>query len=62
MTKKTMRNVALVSGVLFVVLAVIVFVFADGLRRWYSGAFFALLGVVTLLNAWHRGVKGNERS
>jgi drug/metabolite transporter (DMT)-like permease len=38
-----MRKVALV--------AVIVFVFAHGLRRWYSGIFFALIGAVMLVNA-----------
>ena len=51
-----MSKVALVSGILFIVLAVIVFVFADGLRRWYSGIFFALIGTVMLLNTlrWRR--------
>ena len=46
-----MNKLALVFGVLFLVLAVIVFVFAGGLRRYYSGGFFAVIGTVTLVNA-----------
>ncbi len=46
-----MSKVGLVTGLLFVLLAVIVFVFADGLRRWYSGTFFAIIGAVMLVNA-----------
>ena len=51
-----MNKVTLFSGILCIVLALIVFVFADGLRRWYSGVFFAIIGVVMLLNAlrWRR--------
>jgi hypothetical protein len=48
-----MSKVGLVCGILFIVLAVIVFVFADGLRRWYSGIFFAIIGTVTLVNTLH---------
>ena len=33
----TVSKVALIFGILYVVLAVIVFVFADGLRRYYRG-------------------------
>ena len=53
----TMSKVALVFGILCVVLAVIVFVFADGLRRYYSGIFFAIMGTVMLVNAlrWRHG-------
>ena len=62
--KNTMSKVALVSGILCVVLAVIVFVFADGLRRWYSGIFFALLGTLMLINAlrWRRAADQPDRS
>jgi hypothetical protein len=38
-------------GVLFLVVAVAVFVFADGMRRWYSGIFFAIIGAVALAQA-----------
>ena len=48
-----MSKAALVSGIVCIVLAVMVFVFADGLRRWYSGIFFALIGTVMLVSALH---------
>jgi di/tricarboxylate transporter len=51
MSKNMMSKVALMSVILCVVLAVIVFVFADGLRRWYSGIFFTIMGAVLLGNA-----------
>lgn len=46
-----MKNLNLILGIAFLVLAVVVFVLADGARRWYSGGFFALLGIILLLNA-----------
>jgi len=51
-----MSKMALISGILCIVLAVLVFVFAEGLRRWYSGIFFAMVGAVMLVNAflWRR--------
>jgi uncharacterized membrane protein len=51
-----MKKMALTVGILCIVVAVVIFVFASGLRRWYSGLFFAFLGIVSLLNAarWHR--------
>jgi hypothetical protein len=49
-----MRKMTLVLGMFFIVLAVIVLLFADGLRRWYSGIFFAIIGTVTLLTALYR--------
>jgi hypothetical protein len=51
-----MSKVALFSGIVLIALAVIVFVFADGLRRWYSGIFFAIMGTAVLVNAlrWRR--------
>ena len=55
-----MKKVALVTGVLFVVLAIAVFVFVDGLRRWYSGIFFAMVGSVILVNAGLKRVPTNE--
>ena len=51
--KITMNKVTLVIGLLCFVAAVTVFVFADGLRRWYSGIFFAIIGTATLLNTLH---------
>jgi hypothetical protein len=46
-----MGRLALVVGILCAVAAVVVFVFADGPRRWYSGLFFAFLGALMLVNA-----------
>lgn len=51
-----MNKLALVVGILCCVAAVVIFIFADGARRWYSGIFFAVLGGVTLAQAlrWRR--------
>jgi hypothetical protein len=51
-----MGKLALGIGLACLALAVIVLVLADGPRRWYSGGFFALMGVVSLANAvrWRR--------
>jgi hypothetical protein len=49
-----MKKLSVVLGVIFLLLAVIVLVFASGLRRWYSGIFFAILGTVALINGLHR--------
>jgi peptidoglycan/LPS O-acetylase OafA/YrhL len=44
------------------ILAIVIFVFAEGLRVVYSGGFFVLLGVVLLLSG-RRGKPGkNEQS
>ena len=51
MTKKTMSKMVLVSGILFVVLAVIIFVFADGPSRYYSGLLLAIMGTFMLAKA-----------
>jgi len=54
MNKDTLRKVALTVGPTCLVLAAVILIYADGLRRWYSGLFFALIGAVLLLNARHR--------
>ena len=56
MSRNTMSKVALISGILCILMAVIVFIFADGLRRWYSGLFFTVMGLVMLVNTlrWRR--------
>lgn len=55
-----MKKASAVLGVIFLLLAVIVLVFASGLRRWYSGLFFAFIGVASLLNAFYRGGAAEE--
>jgi hypothetical protein len=47
----TMKKLALSLGVVFVGLGVVILVLAEGLRRWYSGIFFVLIGIVALSNA-----------
>jgi len=49
-----MRKMQLFIGILFILLAVIVFIFADGDRRIYSGIFFAFLGIVILVQLFRR--------
>jgi len=55
-----MKKALAVLGVIFLLLAVIVMVFARGLRRWYSGLFFAIIGTSTLLTAFNRGGAAEE--
>ena len=49
-----MDKVTLVIGILCLILAVLIFVLADGLRRYYSGIFFAVIGTVMLVNTFYR--------
>lgn len=59
MTKNTLNKFALVTGIVCIALAIIIFLFADGLRRWYSGFFFTLMGIVSLINyfRWRQGAE-----
>ena len=60
MSKKRMSQWALIIGILLIVLAVVVFALAEGLRRWYSGIFFAFMGTLLLVNAFRwRNHAGN---
>ena len=55
-----MKKLALSLGVVFVGLGVVILVLAEGLRRWYSGIFFVLIGFVALSNALMRKDVPNE--
>ena len=55
-----MNKGALMIGILCLGLALVILLFADGARRWYSGFFFALLGAVVLVNAAVRS-KGSDK-
>jgi drug/metabolite transporter (DMT)-like permease len=46
-----MTTIRIALGVFSLALAGTVFLLGEGPRRWYSGIFFVLLGVVLLLNA-----------
>ena len=46
-----MRRLPLVLAILSFLVAIIVFIFVDGARSIYRGVFFAVIGVVLLVNA-----------
>jgi len=48
MTQGSRRNMAFITGIIFIALSLTVFLLADGLRRYYSGIFFLLIGIVSL--------------
>ena len=45
-----MNRLNLILALLSFALAVIIFLLADGARRWYSSAFFVVLGAVMLVS------------
>ncbi len=51
-----MKKASFTIGILSILIAIIVFVFAEGSRRIYSGVFFTILGIVLLGNGiyWSR--------
>ena len=55
-----MSKTPLAVGITCLALAA-VFVFADGARRIYAGVFFAMLGVVMVVNA-KRGGSGESQA
>ena len=57
----SMKRSQLVLGLACLALAIVIFVFADGLRRFYSGGFFLLMAVVLLL-ASRRTATGTSAS
>ena len=50
-----MKKLPLVTGILSLILAAIIFIYADGARRIYSGALFVILGFLQLYAAWRSG-------
>ncbi|MGD2120586.1 MAG: hypothetical protein PVJ76_02525 [Gemmatimonadota bacterium] len=46
-----MKKLSYILGIVFLGLGVFILVFAGGLRRWYSGFFFILIGAVWILTA-----------
>jgi di/tricarboxylate transporter len=51
MTRTTRSTTALVIAIACLVIALVIFALADGLRRWYSGGFFLFMGLVMLTHA-----------
>jgi hypothetical protein len=56
-----MSKTQLVIGVICLALAAVIFVFAEGARRIYSGAFFTVLGIVMVLNAKWGALRANKK-
>ena len=46
-----MQKTHFILAIIFIILSILIFILADGARRFYSGLFFALLGVWMLSNA-----------
>ncbi len=46
-----MNRMARVLGILCFVVAAVVLLLGDGPRRWYSGIFFVVIGVVMMTSA-----------
>ena len=49
-----MKKMPLTLGIACLALAAVIFVFAGGVRRVYSGIFFAVIGVVSVVNAMRK--------
>jgi hypothetical protein len=60
MTTKNKYKLYLLIAIIFFILSVIILVFADGLRRWYSGGFFLIMGVVVISKAIYDYRKQND--
>jgi hypothetical protein len=48
---KNMKKPELFIALIWFVIALIIFIFGSGLRVIYSGGFFIMLGIVTLISA-----------
>jgi len=52
-----LQKTFLIFGIFSFFIAAVIFLFGDGLRRWYSGIFFVTMGVVLIANAKRLGKK-----
>ena len=57
MTNNNKFKLYLIIAIIFFILSVIIFILADGLRRWYSGGFFLIMGGVVLSKAIYENRK-----
>jgi len=48
---KNKYKVYLSIAIIFFILSIIIFIMADGLRRWYSGAFFIIISGTSFAKA-----------
>ena len=60
MTKKNKFKVYLFIAIVFIILSIIIFIMADGLRRWYSGAFFSIMGLTLFTKSIYE-YRNNEK-
>ena len=51
MTNKNKFKVYLLVAIIFLIISVVIFILADGLRRWYSGLLFVFIGGFILYKA-----------
>lgn len=49
-----MRKLGVVLGIGFLGLGLFILIVAEGLRRWYSGLFFVLIGTISVVTALAR--------
>lgn len=54
MEKRVITRGLCLTGVGFMVLGVVILVFASGLRRYYSGGFFMMMGLILLVSTLYR--------
>lgn len=52
-----LQKTLLILGIFSFLIAATIFVFGDGLRRWYSGIFFIIMGAGLIANAKRLGRK-----
>ncbi|MFC1484330.1 hypothetical protein ACFL5M_00715 [Candidatus Neomarinimicrobiota bacterium] len=56
-----MKKTPLVLSLIGLILAIVIFVFADGLRRYYSGGFFLIMAIVLFISSRPgKGPKGTQ--
>jgi len=60
MKNKSKFSVYLSVAIVFITLSVVIFIMADGLRRWYSGTFFLILGGALLTRTLIQNRKEKE--
>jgi len=59
-TTKNKYKLYLLIAIIFFILSVIILVLADGLRRWYSGGFFLIMGGIVISKAIYNYQKQND--
>jgi len=50
----TLKKFPLIIGIIAIIIAIIVFIYASGARRIYSGSLFILIGIIQFYRAFSR--------